>query len=337
MAKVIRIIFFFPIHLILGLVLRLRHWLYDAGLISSVAFPVPVICIGNLELGGSGKTPMADYLLERLARKRKTAFLSRGYGRKSSGFLWLNHASGPEEAGDEPWMLFKKWGATASFAVDADRVAGISRILKEKPETELILLDDAFQHRRVRPSFNLLLTPFQRPYFRNFLFPAGSLRDVDTAAGRADLLVVTKAPDANEEFHAKAMAAAGAFLSPGQQLFVSTLSYGQPRNGRGDLPGQGEQFIAMAGLADNEPFFQYCSRKFNVKDRISLPDHFHYSTGFFKKMNPDPATPVICTEKDFAKILAVFPFPDKVFYLPIQIRIFPEDTFLHCIEKSLSV
>ena len=336
MAKLIRIIFFFPIHLLLWVIIRFRHFLYDLSVFTSTGFTVPVICIGNLELGGSGKTPMADFLLSRFSEKRKVAFLSRGYGRKSKGFRWLVQCSGPDEAGDEPWQLFQKWKGKALFSVDENRVRGIRRILAERPETDLIILDDAFQHRALRAGLNILLTPFHRPFFRNYLFPAGNLRDIRSASARAGMLVLSKAPSADADVLALAQDAVKKAGVNVKEVFVSELLYGSARNQEGLLLQEGSSVVCMAGLASNEAFFTYCKERCRVEKTISLPDHFRYSADFFSEQELNPDAVILCTEKDFYKITAVFPFPAKVFYLPVHIRVFPEVSFLNSIEKYLS-
>lgn len=336
MAKLIRIIFFFPIHLILWLILRLRHLLFDNGFFSSTEFRAKVICIGNLETGGSGKTPMADFLLSRFSDKKKLAFLSRGYGRKTKGFRWLAECSGAEEGGDEPWQLFQKWKEKAVFAVDENRVRGIRRILTEMPETELIVLDDAYQHRALRAGFNILLTPFHLPFFNNFLFPAGSLRDIPPAAVRADVLVFTKADAAGAAALETAQKAADEAGFGELAAFVSEVIYENARNSEGRLLPEGSEVFCMAGLASNQLFFDHCKTRFKVSETLSLPDHFRYPAEFFREKQLRPDTSLLCTEKDFHKIIAVFPFPEKVFYLPVHIRVFPEDSFLSGIEKYLS-
>ncbi len=337
MANVIRIIFFFPIHLLLGLIIRLRHFLYDGGWLGSTSFKVPVICIGNLELGGSGKTPMTDFLISKFSGEKKIAFLSRGYGRKSKGFRWLDQCTGPLEAGDEPWQLYQKWGQKLCFAVCEDRVEGIRRILNERPETEIILLDDAYQHRSLQPGFSILLSPFRKPFFQNYLFPAGTLRDIPSAASRADLLVFTKADSACQETWEVVRKAADSAGFQDKQVFVSEVCYGQAQNLPGDVISAGSRVSCIAGLADNKPFFQYCAGQFQVAEQLSMPDHYSYPPDFFRDKGIAVDGFILCPEKDFAKIRAVFPFPDKVFYLPIQIRIFPEDSFLDSLEKYLSV
>lgn len=336
MANVIRIVFFYPIHLCLYCILRLRHFLFDLGFLPSARINIPLVCIGNLELGGSGKTPMADFILQKFSSEKKMAFLSRGYGRKTSGFRWLTECSGPAEAGDEPWFLAKKWGVKAVFAVDENRVRGIFNILETFPETEVILLDDAFQHRSVLPGFSLLLTPFHRPFFRNFLFPAGSLRDIPSSARRADALVFTRAEIANDAHEKLAKAEAMHAGFPEVPVFVSSIAYDAPVNVNGEVLPPGSEVICIAGLADNSSFFNYCSDNFSVNRTISLPDHYAYASGFLENKRIDSDQRLLCTEKDYAKLLEIVPKPEMVFYLPIRIRIHPEEEFLNLIEKAIS-
>ena len=336
MAKLIRIIFFFPIHLLLWLIIRIRHFLYDLGIFPSTGFAVPVICIGNLETGGSGKTPMADYLIAGFCDRKKIAFLSRGYGRRTKGFRWLSQCSGPDEAGDEPWQLYSRWKEKIVFAVDENRVRGIQRILAEKPETNLIILDDAFQHRAIRAGLNILLTPFKQPFYQNYLFPAGSLRDIREAAGRASILVFSKANQADQKSLDKAIKSLQNAGLNDKEVYVSEVVYGQARNAEGAGLSPDSAVICMAGLASNEAFFEHCESRYKVLRKISLPDHYRYTAKFFQRENNSASDTILCTEKDFAKIMTVFPFPQKVFYLPVHIRIFPEESFFNGIEKYLS-
>lgn len=337
MAKVIRILFFYPIHLLLGLVLKIRHLLYDSGWLPSATASLPVLCIGNLELGGSGKTPLADYLLERYGRSHKIAFLSRGYGRKTRGFRWLIDCSGPEDSGDEPWLLFSKWGGNVLFAVDENRLRGILNILEFQPETELIVLDDAFQHRRIRPSFSFLLTPYSRPFFRNFLFPCGSLRDLPSSASRASAFIFTKAPEAGKKELSEAKAQLNSAGFSGKPVFISSVEYLPAVNEVGMELLPDSEIICVAGLADNLPFFRYCQSRFRVLKTISLPDHYSYPRDFFNSRGIQATCRILCTGKDFAKLRTVAPKPELVFYLPVRMKIFPEPEFSEIIEKQFAL
>lgn len=336
MAKLIRIIFFFPISLVFGIVLGIRHYLYDSGVFKTKRFQIPVICIGNLEIGGSGKTPMLDFLLQKLLKSNNIVCLSRGYGRNSTGFRWLNDCSGPEEAGDEPWLIYSRHGQKVKVAVDADRVSGVERILKEFPETSLILLDDAMQHRAIEPSFRILLTPFQKPFFQNFLFPSGSLRDVKNAAEKADMLVFSKAKLANDTSLSDAKNASVLAGWTEKPVFVSTVVYGDPKNKDGVLLENGAKVICISGLASNQVFFEHCETQWTVLEKISLSDHHQYPEDFFQTRRIPAGALCLCTEKDFYKLLTVAPEPDKVFYLPIEIRVHPEQKFLAAIEKHIN-
>lgn len=335
MTKVIRIAVFYPIHLILTLFLKLRHLMYDHGYFPSAETTVPTICIGNLELGGSGKTPMADFLLRKFAPRKKLAFLSRGYGRKTIGFQWLSECTGPDESGDEPWFLHQRWGNDVVFAVDENRLRGIFHILEKYPETDLIILDDAFQHRKIRTGYSILLTPFNKPFFRNYLFPAGNLRDIPSAARRADAICFTKAPEANQLHFMKVRKTADEAGFENTPVFVSSIVYGEPVNENNEFLPENKQITCISGLADNSAFFAYCRNRFNVSRFISLTDHYHYQADFFAERKITNDQLVLCTEKDFGKLKRVAPMPGLVFYLPIEISLYPEAEFLKIIEEHL--
>ena len=182
-----------PIALAYHIVLTIRHKLYDWHILKSTRFEEPVICVGNLNLGGTGKTPHTEYLINLLKDNYHVATLSRGYGRKTNGFKQAENTSTYEDLGDEPMQYFKKF-PDIQVAVDEDRVDGVRKLLKSEITPEVILLDDAFQHRRIEAGLNILLTEYQRLYTDDYLFPTGTLRDVRSAAKRADFIVVSKAP-----------------------------------------------------------------------------------------------------------------------------------------------
>jgi tetraacyldisaccharide 4'-kinase len=187
-------LFLLPFALLYGLVVAIRNLLYDIGIFSSQTFEKSVISVGNLTAGGTGKSPHIEYLLALLLPVSKAATLSRGYGRKTSGFLFVSEKDNYEKTGDEP-LQFKKKFTAALVAVDENRKRGIYRILKEHPETEVVLLDDAFQHRSVKPGLNILLTDFSKLYTDDFLLPSGMLREWPSAMKRADIIIVTKTPE----------------------------------------------------------------------------------------------------------------------------------------------
>ncbi|HAZ93439.1 MAG: tetraacyldisaccharide 4'-kinase [Ferruginibacter sp.] len=181
----------FPISLVYGFILKIRHWLYDKNILKSSSFNFPVICIGNLATGGTGKTPMTEYLVDMLKGHYKVATLSRGYKRKTSGFAIANENSTAIEIGDEPMQFHEKY-KDITVAVGEERLVAIPQLLHDRPDTEVILLDDAFQHRQVNAGLNILLTDYRNLFSKDLLLPAGNLRDIRSAAKRAQILIVTK-------------------------------------------------------------------------------------------------------------------------------------------------
>ncbi len=186
-------IFLLPFALLYGMAIFFRNLLFDIGLLPSKQFPVPVIGVGNLRTGGTGKTPHAEYLIRLLKNKYRVALLSRGYKRKSKGFKIAGPDSGIHDIGDEPLQIHKKFPDIV-VAVHEKRSKGIKLILKQFPDVDVIILDDVFQHRYVKPGLNLLLTGYYKPFFNDFLLPVGNLREAKCRAKRADALIVTKTP-----------------------------------------------------------------------------------------------------------------------------------------------
>jgi len=334
MANVFRIIFFSPITLLYTWILWIRHWFFDSGFFSVYKAPVPVLSVGNLELGGSGKTPMSDYLIGKLHQKYNIAYLSRGYGRSSSGFLWGSESTQVSEIGDEAFQIYSKWKTKISLAVDENRTRGIQEILRVKPETTLILLDDAMQHRKIKPSFSLQLTFFRKPFFENHLIPSGTLRDLKSRYSSANAIVFSKAPGANQETLKVAFEKWRSRNLQEKPLFVSEIKYKVPVNQTGEKLQEGSAVVCVAGLANNNLFFEYCSENFSVDQCISKPDHYRYLSDFFRNESLVDKT-ILTTEKDFYKLLALAPEPDKLFFLPLEIGIFPEQEFLETLEKNL--
>jgi tetraacyldisaccharide 4'-kinase len=172
----------FPLSLLYGAVVRVRNLMYDRGLLSVTRFNVPVICVGNLSVGGTGKSPMVEYLLEMLAGRFRVATLSRGYRRRTKGYVLAGSDTTAIEIGDEPMQFHLKFPGVA-VAVGEQRVEAVPQLLYDRPETEVIVLDDAFQHRAIAAGLNIVLTDFSNPYSRDFFLPAGDLRDTRRRGG----------------------------------------------------------------------------------------------------------------------------------------------------------
>ncbi|MDO4230034.1 MAG: tetraacyldisaccharide 4'-kinase, partial [Capnocytophaga sp.] len=182
-----------PIVVIYGIIIRLRHWGYDYGLFKSVSFSVPTICVGNISVGGTGKTPMVEYLIRQLLPHYRVGVVSRGYKRKTKGQVLADANSTVYDLGDEPFQFWKKY-PEISLVVDSDRVNGIDKLMNLPSSPEVILLDDAFQHRKVKAQKNVLLTAYNDLYTDDYLLPMGNLRDIKARVSNADVIVVTKCP-----------------------------------------------------------------------------------------------------------------------------------------------
>lgn len=334
MAKILRMILLWPLALGYESIIFIRNRLFDAGIFHSKSFPVPVVCIGNLEVGGSGKTPTADFIIKNLGNKYKIAYLSRGYKRKSNGFVLANPNSKLEDLGDEAFLIYRKWMDRIVLAVDSNRQRGIKRIMELHPETQFILLDDGMQHRWVKSKLLIQLTPFVKPFFRNALLPWGRLRDHPREYRRSDLILFTKAPFASDSQLSKAkneLQSAGFEEKP---TFVSALHYGKPINNQQQVLPEKSEVVAVAGLASNLSFFDWVEKHYSVQNRISKPDHFRYLPDFFSKYQINQQI-ILTTEKDYHKLAALAPDPSRVYYLPIEMEIFPEKPFLNSIESLL--
>ena len=189
-------ILLFPFSWLYYLITQIRNRLYDRGLKPSVKFELPVICVGNLTVGGTGKTPMIEHLIRLLQNRFKVATLSRGYGRATKGIRIAGPSENASTIGDEPFQFYTKFGKRITVAVGEERALAIPTILQECSDTQIILLDDGFQHRKVSPGFSILLTDYHRPFYNDFLLPSGRLRESRWGAERADVIVVTKCPSA---------------------------------------------------------------------------------------------------------------------------------------------
>lgn len=291
----------FPFSLIYGVVVYVRNRCYDLGLFSSKSFDVPLICIGNLSTGGTGKTPMVELLIELLQQDYKVAVLSRGYKRKSKGFVLAKAHSTAEELGDEPFQIFTKF-TDITVAVDADRRSGITRLTKES-EPDVIILDDAFQHRKVKPKYSILLTASDHLYTDDWYLPTGNLRDNTREAQRADLIVVTKNSQEvtkaqrqkiSEKLHPKA----------GQLVLFSYLEYDLALYGTGKFKSlvelKNEKVTLVTGIANSKPLEQFLNSQGITFEHLSFSDHHFFKESEIEMLRQKPN--ILTTEKDFMRL-----------------------------------
>ncbi len=297
-----------PISLLYHIVLTIRHKLYDWHILKTTQFDKPVICVGNLNLGGTGKTPHTEYLINLLKDDYHVATLSRGYGRKTKGFRMAEPASTYEDLGDEPLQYYKKHSGI-QVAVDKDRVEGAYLLWEQG--ADVILLDDAFQHRSIKAGLNLLLTEYQHLYCDDFLFPAGNLRDVRSAAKRADIIVVSKSPEslATEE---KQTIINKLKPTEKQQVFFSYLEHAplQPLNEKAKTVTveNTDSVMAFCGIADPEHFKKALERQYKTVVVLPFADHHTYTESdikvvlkCFESLEGEKKI-IVTTEKDAARL-----------------------------------
>ncbi len=267
-----------PFALVYWLGISIRNWLYDKKVYTSTAFGLPLICIGNLSVGGTGKSPMVEYLVELLQDKFKVATLSRGYKRKTKGYTLANKNSTALEIGDEPMQFHLKFPDLA-VAVGEKRIEAIPQLLHDRPETQVIILDDGFQHRAITAGLNILLTDYSNLFTRDFYLPTGDLRDLKSSYKRAEILVVTKCkPELGEVERKKLLNEISP--APGQLVFFTTLEYGQAfhitNEKKIDLDINTEVLL-VTGIANPGPLKKLLEEHSSSYHLMSFPDHHIFS------------------------------------------------------------
>lgn len=309
MLKYLRFLLF-PFSIIYGLVVRLRNKLYDKHILYSVEFDLPVICVGNLSVGGTGKTPMVEYLIELLGAGDHLAVLSRGYRRKTKGFLLTDENTSATDIGDEPMQIYLK-NPGLTVAVSENRILAIPRILNEKPNVKTIILDDAFQHRPLRAGINILLTTWTQPFTHDYYLPAGNLRDGRSSSKRADIIVVTKCPSELPESEKNSLTKEINRYG-NQPVLFSTLEYGELyplfKEGKTDIQFKNTFALVVCGIANPQPLIDEIKKSFDGYEVISFKDHHDFSEADLLRIRKkfesveNPEKILITTEKDAARL-----------------------------------
>ena len=323
----------FPLSLLYDIVTRIRNAAFDKQWLRQSQFDVPTIVVGNLITGGSGKTPMIAYLLHHFSDRFSLAVLSRGYKRKSSGFLIADGASSIESLGDEPFLLFQKF-PKVQFAVCKNRPEGIRGLLQKSPQLDAIFLDDGFQHRQLKPSFQILLTPFETPWFRDCVLPAGNLRESARGKKRADLVVVTKCPELlskkEREDYTNKLA-----LDPDQKLFFTSIQYDANVYGASQMQLKSfiqNPFVLVTGIANAKPLTSYLDQLGAKYKHLEFGDHHSFSVSDCQNILSS-GLPVLTTEKDYVRLS---PFLKEIHFLPISVRFLAdEDRFKDIITHQI--
>ena len=302
-----------PISWMYGLVVWIRNLLYDDHILHSTKVAIPTIGVGNLAVGGTGKTPMTEYLVSLLSKRYKVAVLSRGYGRTTKGFRLANEQDTAYTIGDEPMQIYTHF-PNIPVAVCADRVKGVKRLQHLFPDLQCVILDDAYQHRPLRCGCYILLTPYDRLYVHDHMLPWGKLRDVPSQSIRANVVVVTKCPEKMLPIDRRVVANA-LQLPSYQQLVFSRIVY-QPLV----LPGTP---LLLTGIANPQPILTYLREQYPNTDLLAFPDH-HVFTDIDQKAILSKAkdyTCVVTTEKDFMRLQQtplVKQLGDKLYIQSIQ-------------------
>lgn len=316
-----------PISFLYAIALKIRHKLFDWGMLRSRKWDIPTICIGNLELGGTGKTPLTEYLVKTLMTDYKVAIVSGGYKRKSKEIVIANEQTSLDELGDEPMQYHRKFGNKVSLAVGKDRNLVIERLLKET-STDVIILDDAFQHRKISAGFNILTTNYLNPFTNNFLIPVGTLRDLRSRAKAADIIIVNKTPaDATNE--QKNILRQKLAQNDNQKVFFASIKYGEPmacnEAAKTISVSINSNVVALCGIAQPDYFINYLETNFNVTDKLIFRDHHDFSKddidSIKKVCGKDKI--IITTEKDAVRLTNNPYFSTlketPIYFIPIEV------------------
>ncbi len=303
-----------------GLIVRIRNYAFDKQWFRSKTFKTPIICVGNLSVGGTGKTPMIEFLVQGLQDAYRIAVLSRGYKRKSKGFVLATKESTVLDLGDEPYQIYRKF-PELTVAVDADRQNGIAN-LESSVTPDMILLDDAYQHRKVKAGLYILLTAYEKLYIDDQYLPTGDLRDSRREARRAHLIIVTKCPpDLSSEDRERLRKR----LKPQahQQVLFSYLDYDDQligAQGKEPLSFFDDETTLVTGIANPKPLLRYLKEKGLTYEHLAFGDHHFFTEKELQKLNEKEK--IITTEKDYVRLAGKV---KNVYYISVRHRFFEEE------------
>tara|TARA_B110000263_G_scaffold62180_1_gene53407 strand:- start:590 stop:1603 length:1014 start_codon:yes stop_codon:yes gene_type:complete len=327
----------FPFAILYYLITSVRNSLFNLKIIKSKKFDIPLIGIGNLSTGGTGKTPMLEYILKIFSNEYNLALLSRGYKRKTSGYVKANINSNSSTIGDEPFQIYNKF-KNINVAVDEYRPRGVYNLLKDNVDLQSIVLDDCFQHRSISLKLNILLTTYKSPFYRDFILPCGNLRESRSGYKRADIIIITKCPnDLTDEEMTEIKKAIN--LKNHQTLFFTSIKYDNYLLGKsnieiGDL--KKSKVLLVTGIADDKAIIDYLESKNIEFDKISFSDHYNYTFKDIQKIESEfNDRVIITTEKDYQKIQSI-KRENKWYYLQMEINFLKnEESFKTLVKETL--
>ena len=342
MSVILQIVLY-PLSLLLTCVVYTRNWLYDKGIFKSTQPDVFTINVGNLNLGGTGKTPHVEYLVNLLASQYQTSILSRGYKRQTKGFVLADETSTAQTIGDEPMQYYLKFKDTINVVVCEDRIAGVNQIQTTFPNNALVILDDAFQHRKITPHLNLLLCDYNRPFYKDYLVPVGKLRDIRKSANRAHAVIVSKCPEDISEQTKEAMKAEiNHYTLSNTPVFFSRIHYKTITSYTDNITFTTENpATVVTAIAKPEVFLEYLKKKGYIIDKAKdYPDHFAFSRIEIEALvdKQNPLQQIITTEKDMVKIKPLLNEQEleRFYYVSIEVIISDKDEFNDFILSKVS-
>ncbi|MBR6973616.1 MAG: tetraacyldisaccharide 4'-kinase [Bacteroidaceae bacterium] len=300
-----------PLSWLYGLVVSIRNLMFDVGMLKSKTFPLPVICVGNITVGGTGKTPHTEYLIRLLSEKHQVAVLSRGYKRQSEGYVLATPTTSMTDIGDEPYQMKHKF-PQIHMAVDKDRCHGIEKLMKKEvqPSTDVVILDDAYQHRYVKAGLNILLMDYHRLIYLDKLLPAGRLRESSSGTKRADIVIVTKCPRDITPIERTGIERS-LNIENWQKIFFSTYSYPD------DMTGIGKNPLLVTGIASPEQMIYDLQKIIPKFDVVSFPDHHHFTENDINTIRTRAAgRTILTTEKDSTRLHGL----ENVKVIPIEVE-----------------
>jgi tetraacyldisaccharide 4'-kinase len=326
--------YLYPFSVVYHIVTGIRNTFYNWGILKSTPFKTPIINVGNLSVGGSGKSPMVMYLSELLSKNRRTGVLSRGYGRITKGYEVTNYDSNYKTVGDEAMQLFQRFKNKFVIAVSEDRVAGATKLIYDM-DLEALVLDDAFQHRAIKAGFNILMTDFNDPYFKDFILPAGDLRESRIGVKRANIIMVSKCPpdltDEKKRYYISR-------IKPqyGQKVFFSSINYDENVYSHNQqLPDNNLAYydiLLITGIANPKPLEQHLSKFSSKVKHLKFKDHHNFTKDDiqnimkeYKKLGEYRL--ILTTEKDYVRLKTFDYIRDLVYYWPINVQINQQEEF----------
>ncbi|KIO46214.1 tetraacyldisaccharide 4'-kinase [Sanguibacteroides justesenii] len=325
---VVKYLVLWPLSILYGLGVSIRNRLFNLGLLESKEFDVPIICIGNITIGGTGKTPHTESIINVLQKDHRVACLSRGYKRKTSGYILATENSTADEIGDEPKQIKNKF-PDITVAVDADRVRGVKKLQQLPNPPDIIILDDGFQHRYVKADINILLIDYNRPIYKDHLLPLGRLREHHSALERANYVIITKCPS-NITPIEKRIIYKNLKLKAYQELLFTTMKYGDitPLDGKSKyLKNNNSVVLCVTGIAQPGPYQEHLKTLFGQVSFLTFPDHHRFTNNDIQKIIQEfnkmdqPDKYIFTTEKDATRLVS-YEFPDEIrermFYIPIE-------------------